>query len=261
MVGLAESPEEYESKGFDTGRQAEVFPTISEHLGMPIHTRERPRMAATVPACRAVWPRGDTLPTGCAPCCAGFGFATSPVSCWTSRTPSAMPPATPVSTPRSWSRGWPSRRPRPSCARTWSSPAGRCPRPRCCDHKLANWSGGRRYTCPSYEITRLSDVVRIAVPGFQPFPVYDVATANLVPRVDRPGSGGVREDVLRWASPPATRIRPCCATSRRIRRTSSSATLPPSSTWVSPASGPWPRPARRWARARPRPRARPPPRA
>ncbi len=33
------------------------------------------------------------------------------------------------------------------------------------DHKLANWSGGVRYTCPSYYITRLSDGVKIAVPG------------------------------------------------------------------------------------------------
>ena len=43
------------------------------------------------------------------------------------------------------------------------------PAARVLDHKLANWSGGRRYTCPSYEIVRVSDGVRIAVPGFQPF--------------------------------------------------------------------------------------------
>ena len=49
------------------------------------------------------------------------------------------------------------------------------------DAKLANWSGGRRYTCPSYEIVRTADGTRIAVPGFQPFAVYDVVTANLVP--------------------------------------------------------------------------------
>ena len=59
------------------------------------------------------------------------------------------------------------------------------PAARVLDHKLANWSGGRRYTCPSYEIVRRSDGVRIAVPGFQPFPVYDVITANLVPDTGR----------------------------------------------------------------------------
>ena len=59
------------------------------------------------------------------------------------------------------------------------------PAARVLDTALANWSGGRRYSCPSYEIMRLSDGVRVAVPGFQPFAVYDVITANLVPDVDR----------------------------------------------------------------------------
>jgi hypothetical protein len=70
------------------------------------------------------------------------------------------------------------------------------------DAKLANWSGGRRYTCPSYEIVRTSDGTRIAVPGFQPFPVYDVVTANLVPGVDRREAPDDVEEVLRWAGTP-----------------------------------------------------------
>lgn len=70
------------------------------------------------------------------------------------------------------------------------------------DHKLANWSGGRRYTCPSYEIMRVSDGVRIAVPGFQPFAVYDVVTANLVPGLDRREPPEAVEDVLRWTGTP-----------------------------------------------------------
>ena len=76
------------------------------------------------------------------------------------------------------------------------------PAARVLDQKLANWSGGRRYTCPSYEIARRSDGVRIAVPGFQPFAAYDVVTANLVPGMPRrdPPSG-VRE-VLDWALVP-----------------------------------------------------------
>jgi hypothetical protein len=74
------------------------------------------------------------------------------------------------------------------------------------DHKLANWSGGRRYTCPSYEITRVSDGVTISVPGFQPFAVYDVVLANLVPGTGRRPPPADVADVLRWAgSPLATR--------------------------------------------------------
>ena len=70
------------------------------------------------------------------------------------------------------------------------------------DERLANWSGGRRYTCPSYEIERLADGVRIAVPGFQPFQVYDVITANLLPGVRRADPPGSAEEVLRWTGTP-----------------------------------------------------------
>jgi hypothetical protein len=76
------------------------------------------------------------------------------------------------------------------------------PAARVLDGKLANWSGGVRYTCPSYEIVRVADGVRIAVPGFQPFPVYDVVTANLVPDVDRRPPPHDVADVLRWAGTP-----------------------------------------------------------
>ena len=67
------------------------------------------------------------------------------------------------------------------------------PAARVLDDKLANWSGGRRYTCPSYEICRVADDVRIAVPGFQPFAAYDVILANLVPghRAPRPAATSV----------------------------------------------------------------------
>lgn len=70
------------------------------------------------------------------------------------------------------------------------------------DHKLANWSGGRRYSCPSYEITRLSDGVKIAVPGFQPFAVYDTILANLVPGLERREPCGGVGEVLAWRGFP-----------------------------------------------------------
>ncbi len=70
------------------------------------------------------------------------------------------------------------------------------------DHKLANWSGGRRYSCPSYEIKRLADGVTIAVPGFQPFAVYDTILANLVPGLERREPPGSVEEVLAWRGFP-----------------------------------------------------------
>jgi hypothetical protein len=76
------------------------------------------------------------------------------------------------------------------------------PAARVLDEKLANWSGGRRYTCPSYEIVRRSDGVRIAVPGFQPFAAYDVVTANLVPDTPRREPPADVAEVLEWALVP-----------------------------------------------------------
>ena len=76
------------------------------------------------------------------------------------------------------------------------------PAARVLDEKLAGWSGGRRYTCPSYEIERMSDGVKIAVPGFQPFSVYDVILANLVPGQERRDFEPGVEEVLRWAGTP-----------------------------------------------------------
>src|SRR3954454_23854159 len=54
LVGLAESPDEYVDRGFTPERQSQSFATIAREHGMPIDTSLRPRMAATLPACRAV---------------------------------------------------------------------------------------------------------------------------------------------------------------------------------------------------------------
>ena len=76
------------------------------------------------------------------------------------------------------------------------------PAARVLDDRLANWSGGRRYTCPSYEVERVSDGVRISVPGFQPFAAYDVLLANLVPDLGRRGEPVGVQEVLAWAGFP-----------------------------------------------------------
>ncbi len=44
--------------------------------------------------------------------------------------------------------------------------------------------------------------MRIAVPGFQPFGVYDVITANLVPDSERREDPESVEEVLEWCATP-----------------------------------------------------------
>lgn len=202
MVVLADAPEDYLERGFTTAKQAAGLERIARDHGMPIDARERPRMAATAPACRAVVaarlhaPEAErTLlrrlrirtmcggllddPETIAAAARDAGLDPEELERWMAGVDVAARMAADVEE---------ARRPIPAA--------------RVLDHKLANWSGGRRYTCPSYEIERLSDGVRIAVPGFQPFAVYDVVLANLVPGVDRRDPPDEVEDVLRFTGTP-----------------------------------------------------------
>ena len=70
-------------------------------------------------------------------------------------------------------------------ARRMPTPAARCPRRGSSTTSSPTGRAAVRYTCPSYEITRLEDGVTISVPGFQPFAVYDAILANLVPGLER----------------------------------------------------------------------------
>ncbi len=54
MVGLSERASDYEDKGFTPERQSTSFRRLSERHHMPMDFSLRPRMAATLPACRAV---------------------------------------------------------------------------------------------------------------------------------------------------------------------------------------------------------------
>src|SRR3954464_6394029 len=54
MVVLSRSPDHYVERGFTPERQVGALEAIKAKYGMPIDTRRRPRMMATVHACRAV---------------------------------------------------------------------------------------------------------------------------------------------------------------------------------------------------------------
>jgi predicted DsbA family dithiol-disulfide isomerase len=207
MVVLAETPEQYLEKGFTPEKQAAAFRKIAQEHGMPIDTAPRPRIAATLPACRAVVAARLNAPDMVRPllrclrvlnfagdaqldepamlerAAEGAGIEFAELERW-------------LSDERLEETIY-----RDMAAARQPSPAGRA-----LDHKLAGWSGGRRYTCPSYEIRRISDGVTITVPGFQPFAVYDVVLANLMPGLDRRADPPDVQTVLRWAGTPlATR--------------------------------------------------------
>ena len=206
MVGLAETPDDWAAKGYTPETMAAGMRRIAHDHGMPIDTRQRERLSATVPACRAVigvrlnapeherlmlrrlrvlYMSGDLLdaPETIRAAAAAAGLDPGDVERW------AASEATTAQLELDMERG---RRPLPAA--------------RVLDDKLANWSGGRRYTCPSYEFCRVADDVKIAVPGFQPFAAYDVILANLVPGTGRRGPATSVDEVLAWTGTPlATR--------------------------------------------------------
>ncbi len=200
MVGLAETPADYEDKGFTPERQSEAFAKLSGEHHMPIDTSLRPRMAATVPACRAVVAArlnapehepallrnlrvrhfsGQLLdaPETIDAAAVDAGLDPAELAWWTESDAVGEALAEDMRAAR-----------RPTAAALAQ------------DDKLGPWSGGRRYTCPSYEFAAPGEPV--VAPGFQPAAVYDVVLANLVPTADRRESPETVEEVLRWAGTP-----------------------------------------------------------
>ena len=121
--------------------------------------------------------------------------------------------------------------------------AARDPAPaaRALDHKLAGWDGGRRYTCPSYELEALEGPaagMRLSVPGFHPVAAYEAAVANLVPEAGRREDPQSVEEVLAWAGGRWPRARsPRSAGSATARRARISGASPTRSTSAPTASG------------------------
>ena len=152
MVGLAESPATYEDNGFTVERLSKSLTKLSSEHHMPMDTSLRPRMAATIPACRAVVAArlhapgrdsallrrlrvrtfsGELLdaPETIAAAALDAGIDPAELAAWGESTEVADALAEDMDL---------ARHPRPAGLAL--------------DRKLAGWSGGRRYTCPSYEI-------------------------------------------------------------------------------------------------------------
>src|SRR3954447_15263580 len=201
MVVLSESPQDYLDKGFTPDKMAASFKQIAREYGMPIETSERPRMAATLPACRAVVAARVHSDRG------WFLLRALRVRHFSGQL--LDEPATIAGAardagldPEELDRWIETEAVEHELREDRALAREPLPAARVLDERLANWSGGRRYTCPSYEIVRRDDGVRIAVPGFQPFAAYDVVLANLVPGLDRREPPVSVEDVLRWAGTP-----------------------------------------------------------
>jgi len=205
MVGLSEDPAEYEAKGLTTAMMAAGAKQIAAAHGMPIDTSERERLSATLPACRAVVAARLNSPGHEQTLMRAIqvrGFAGELIDEPATIAAAAADAEIDAHDLEQWS----------AQAETLAALAtdmhrARHPLPAALvlDARLADWEGGRRYTCPSYEIS-VDGGERIAIPGFQPWPAYDVALANLAPDAPRREDPETVSEILDWAAEPlATR--------------------------------------------------------
>jgi predicted DsbA family dithiol-disulfide isomerase len=206
MVVLADSGREYEDKGFTPQTMSEAFATLSRDHGMPIDTSPRERMSGTAPACRAVVAARLHAPHADAALLRALRvrhFAGEALEDQATREGAARDAGLDPVALEAWMATGEVER-----ALDEDRAAARAPSDAALalDHKLAPWPGGRRYTCPSYEIVRLSDDRQTDLPGFQPFAAYEVALANLMPGAARRDPPDSVLEVLEWAGEPlATR--------------------------------------------------------
>ena len=201
MVGLSASADEA-GHGLTRDGLAASYRRISHEHGMPIDSQPRTRLAPSLPACRVVVAVRLHDPAKVQRVLRELRvlhFSGHPLDEPETLAAAAATAAIPPRLFEDWLTD-----PRVEHALEEDMRLTREPLPaaRVLDAALANWSGGRRYSCPSYEIMRLSDSVRVAIPGFQPFAVYDVVTANLVPSVARRDPPSTVADALRWADCP-----------------------------------------------------------
>jgi predicted DsbA family dithiol-disulfide isomerase len=202
MVGLSERPSDYEDKGFTPERLSASLRRLSHEHHMPMDFSLRPRMAATVPACRAVVAVRRHLPEQEAAMLRALrvlNFSGSLLDDPETLAAAAEQAGVEPSDLEAWMS-----EPETDDLLAADLEAAREPTPGALAlaHKLARTeTGGHRYTCPSYEVQR-EDGVSLSVPGFQPVAAYEVAIANLAPGATRREDPSSVREVLEWADEP-----------------------------------------------------------
>lgn len=208
MVGLTSGRDEYANRGYTPEQMAEGYAMFAERYGMPLETTPRPRLGATVPACRAVVAarlhapeseelllrrlRVNVMTTA-------SGVLDDPETIARSAVEAGLDPAE----LERWTA-------EPAVERQLAEDMAltRDPAPAAIamKHKLAQTpEGGWRYTAPSLVFSR-ADGAALDTPGFQPSLAYENAVANLAPELERRDEPESVEELLRWAPfPLATR--------------------------------------------------------
>lgn len=204
LVGLTADPDEPLKWGFTVEKLAAAWGRLAEQHGMPFDLAPLARHSATVPACRAVVAAREH----------GAGhrrlmrwlrikrFSGEPIDDRTVIDDAARQAGIDPADLAGWEGDDVTEEALGADLAAARSPDRAA---LALDHKLAGWDGGRRYSCPSWEIDRVGGA-RTVVPGFQPWEVYEVALANLLPEAELQDTPDDAAVVLEWAGEPlATR--------------------------------------------------------
>lgn len=201
MILLADDASVYDAKGFTPAMMAGGARRLQAQYGMPIDTSERPRMAGTGDACRAVVgtrlhepTRADAILRALRVRAMGGGLLDDPELIAAAATDAGLDPEA----VRAWMA-------EPATAEALAEDRRRArtplPAALALDHKLSpSEDGGRRYSAPSMELHG-AERVEVA-PGFQPWETYDALVANAAPELERRAAPGSVAEVLEWAAWP-----------------------------------------------------------
>ena len=190
-------------------RVAAGFRRLALQYGMPIDWSPRARLGPSVHACRAVvatrlrWPAREAALLRRLRV---LYFAGAPIDDSDTLELAAEQAGLPVAELAEWAAA-----PEVEEAMRADMTAARSPSPasRAQDYKLGGPVEERRYTCPSYELLRVTDppadwetAGRVDLPGYRPVEAYENAIANLAPELARRPDPGSATEVLAWAGMP-----------------------------------------------------------
>lgn len=193
MVVLSESVDEDLAQGFTPAKLAGGMRSLQERYGMPMDTRERAEMPVSVFGCRAVVAareRDGLVEAHRVLRALRVGWFSAAGDFEALAGPDGAPGDDAVD--------------RALCA---DMDAARHPLPAALalDHKLAGWSSGRRYTCPSL-VFRRDGSEPVVAPGMQPLESYEVCVANLAPELERRAKPDSVAELLEWAPWPLATV-------------------------------------------------------
>jgi predicted DsbA family dithiol-disulfide isomerase len=208
MIVLSRDRAEIARRGVTPERRAQIYAAFAAGQGMPFDTTPRPRIGATLPACRAVVAARLHAPER-------EGALLRQLRIELMATPDGVldEPATIAAAGRAagidpdalerWLADPAVERALEQDVAATDAPAPAALAQR---HKLQpGRDGGWRYSASSLVFSR-ADGAAFDVPGFQPSLAYEAAVANLAPELERRARPGSVGELLAWAGVPlATR--------------------------------------------------------